>query len=137
MLLKDRICIVTGGSSGIGRGIALEFAREGARVAVVDRRETPLRGKYHETDTTTPTVTESRNSVQKDSSSKPMSPTKRRSHTSFSEPSNILADSMFSSITPGSISPVVRRNSQSRIGTASLASTSAGSSLRRNSPFHT
>lgn len=58
MLLKDRICIVTGGSSGIGRGIALEFAREGARVAVVDRRETPLRGKYHETDTTTPTVTE-------------------------------------------------------------------------------
>ena len=58
MVLKDRNCIVTGGSSGIGRGIALEFAREGARIAVVDRQETPLRGKYHETDTTTPTVTE-------------------------------------------------------------------------------
>jgi NAD(P)-dependent dehydrogenase (short-subunit alcohol dehydrogenase family) len=34
MLLKDRISIVTGGSSGIGRGIALEFAREGARIVI-------------------------------------------------------------------------------------------------------
>ena len=58
MLLRDRIAIITGGSSGIGRGIALECAREGARVAVVDIQETPLRGKYHETDTTTPTVAE-------------------------------------------------------------------------------
>ena len=58
MLLKDRVCIVTGGSSGIGRGIALECASEGARVAVVDKQEAPLRGKYHETDVTTPTVAE-------------------------------------------------------------------------------
>ena len=58
MLLKDRIAIITGGSSGIGRGIALECAREGARVTVVDKQEIPLRGKYHETDTTTPTVVE-------------------------------------------------------------------------------
>ena len=41
MLLKDRIAIVTGGSSGIGRGIALEYAREGARVVIADKQETP------------------------------------------------------------------------------------------------
>lgn len=58
MLLKDRISIVTGGSSGIGRGIALEFAREGACVVIADKQESPLQGKYHEKDTTTPTVIE-------------------------------------------------------------------------------
>ena len=58
MVLKDRIAIITGASSGIGRGIALEFAREGARIAIVDKRASPLRGKYHETDVTTPTVSE-------------------------------------------------------------------------------
>ena len=36
MRLKDKVTIVTGGASGIGRGIAEACAREGARVAVVD-----------------------------------------------------------------------------------------------------
>ena len=58
MLLKDRICIVTGGSSGIGRGIALEFAREGARIVIADIQETPLQGKYHEKNVTTTTLQE-------------------------------------------------------------------------------
>ena len=58
MLLKDRVSIVTGGSSGIGRGICLEFAREGAKVVVADVREAPKRGKYHETDERAPTAQE-------------------------------------------------------------------------------
>jgi 3-hydroxybutyrate dehydrogenase len=36
MKLTDKICIVTGSASGIGREIALTFAREGAKVAIAD-----------------------------------------------------------------------------------------------------
>lgn len=36
MLLKDRVAIVTGGATGIGRGIALALAGEGCVVAVAD-----------------------------------------------------------------------------------------------------
>lgn len=42
MRFKDKVVLVTGGGTGIGRAIALHFSKEGARVAVSGRRETPL-----------------------------------------------------------------------------------------------
>lgn len=36
LLLKDKVAIITGAAHGIGRGIALEMAREGAKIVVAD-----------------------------------------------------------------------------------------------------
>ncbi|CAN5260090.1 3-hydroxybutyrate dehydrogenase [soil metagenome] len=40
MKLKDKVCIVTGAASGIGKEIALVYAREGAKVVIADMNMT-------------------------------------------------------------------------------------------------
>jgi NAD(P)-dependent dehydrogenase (short-subunit alcohol dehydrogenase family) len=44
MMLDGKTAVVTGGSSGLGRAMALRFAAEGAGVVVADLRETPREG---------------------------------------------------------------------------------------------
>ncbi len=44
MKFKDKVVIVTGGAQGIGREIALEFSRQGAKVAIFDINPDTLLG---------------------------------------------------------------------------------------------
>ncbi len=41
-MLKDKVAIITGGGRGIGRGVALRYAKEGAKLALVDIQQEHL-----------------------------------------------------------------------------------------------
>lgn len=53
MRLKDKVAVITGGSSGFGRAIAIAYAREGAKLVVGDLRAEPLSGGFEDSLATT------------------------------------------------------------------------------------
>ena len=54
--LKDKVCIITGAASGIGKGTALLFAEHGAKLVLVDRDLDTLATTTHEIGALTQTV---------------------------------------------------------------------------------
>ncbi|HOX10166.1 MAG TPA: 3-oxoacyl-[acyl-carrier-protein] reductase [Candidatus Omnitrophota bacterium] len=48
MIFKDRVCLVTGGARGIGREIALAFAKNGADIALCDVNQEALNATSRE-----------------------------------------------------------------------------------------
>jgi NAD(P)-dependent dehydrogenase (short-subunit alcohol dehydrogenase family) len=63
--LEGKIALVTGGGTGIGRAIALLFAREGARLVVAGRRSDPLQDVVREIRSAGGTATFTRGDVTK------------------------------------------------------------------------
>ena len=48
MKLKDIVALITGGARGIGKAVALAYAREGARLAICARTEAEIRETLRE-----------------------------------------------------------------------------------------
>ena len=48
MKLQDKIALITGGARGIGKAVALAYAREGARLAISARTEAEISETVHQ-----------------------------------------------------------------------------------------
>jgi NAD(P)-dependent dehydrogenase (short-subunit alcohol dehydrogenase family) len=48
MKLTDKVALITGGGRGIGKAVALAYAREGARIAICSRTEAELQNAARE-----------------------------------------------------------------------------------------
>ena len=46
--LEGKVVVITGGGTGIGRGLAIEFLKEGAHVCILGRRMDPLKTLHDE-----------------------------------------------------------------------------------------
>jgi len=49
--MKDKVVIITGASSGIGKALAFSFGHEGAKIVITGRKEAPLLEVSHELST--------------------------------------------------------------------------------------
>jgi citronellol/citronellal dehydrogenase len=56
-LLRDQVCVVSGGGTGLGKAAALELARLGATVEICGRRPDPLDGTVAEAKAASATMT--------------------------------------------------------------------------------
>ncbi|AZN41270.1 SDR family NAD(P)-dependent oxidoreductase [Paenibacillus albus] len=52
MKFENKVVVITGGSSGIGKAAAIEFVKQGASVVINGRREEALREAAQEIDPT-------------------------------------------------------------------------------------
>ena len=126
--LKDMVAMITGGDSGIGRAVAVLYAREGADVAIVyldeheDAEETKRGGRegrpplHPDRRRRRPTATFASSGGQED----------RRRHSASS--------TFWSTTRPSSSTPTISRTSATSISTARSRPISTATSIWRAPP---